>query len=137
MYNYLDIFFLWDKTFKSLFNSGMNIGKDSIATMASTLVLAYVGSSLATVLLIFAYNNSLFYTMNMEMIVVEILQSIIGSLGMLVTIPLTSLASAYLYTSDLRKDKDIIGLKEEVEETKEEKEVEDFFDIERRTDLRD
>ena len=39
-------------SFKSLFRSGLNIGKDVLGTMANTLILAYIGSSLAVVLLL-------------------------------------------------------------------------------------
>ena len=50
-----------DKSFKSMFVSGMNIGKDSIGTMANTLILAYIGCSMSTVLLLFSYNLYLNY----------------------------------------------------------------------------
>lgn len=92
------------KSFKGIYQSGMNIGRDTIGTMASTLVLAYIGGSLSIVLLLIAYNNSLLYTMNMEMIVVEILQAIVGSFGMLLTVPLTALISARLLTRDMKEE---------------------------------
>nr|WP_283243550.1 YibE/F family protein [Feifania hominis] len=85
-------------TFGLLLRSGLSIGRDMMGTMANTLILAYIGSSLSTVVLLVAYNSSLLELFNREMIVVEILQSLVGSLGMLLTIPLTSLISASLYT---------------------------------------
>ena len=87
-------------TRKQLIKSGLTIGRDIMGTMANTLVLAYIGSSLAVVVLLTAYSNSMLHLMNMEMIIVEILQAIAGSLGILFTIPLTTIVSALLYLKE-------------------------------------
>lgn len=84
-------------SFRQLMHSGMEIGKDMMGTMSNTLVLAYIGSSLSVVLLLFAYNNNLTELLNKEMIVVEILQTLVGSIAILFTIPLTSLIASFLY----------------------------------------
>ncbi|PWM24808.1 MAG: YibE/F family protein [Oscillospiraceae bacterium] len=81
-----------------LFSSGITIGRDMMGTMANTLVLAYIGSSLSLTLLLVAYSRSTVALLNREMIVVEILQALVGSAGILLTIPLTSLISAIIYT---------------------------------------
>lgn len=83
--------------FKTIIKSGFNIGKDIMGTMTNTLILAYIGSSLSVVLLLTASNNSFAYLFNLEMIVVEILQALVGSIGILTTIPLTSCICAGLY----------------------------------------
>ncbi|WRS28039.1 YibE/F family protein [Oscillospiraceae bacterium MB08-C2-2] len=85
-------------TWGSVVKSGLTIGQDIMGTMTNTLILAYIGSSLSIVLLLAAYNASLIHLTNMEMIVVEILQSLIGSIGILFTLPLSSLICAFLYT---------------------------------------
>lgn len=87
-----------DISFKSLFISGLTIGRDIMGTMTNTLILAYIGSSLSTILLLIGNTSSIEYLLNTEMIIIEILQSLIGSMGILLTLPLTSLISAYLYT---------------------------------------
>jgi len=79
--------------------SGFTIGRDIIGTMANTLILAYIGSSLSCTLLMVAGNPSLLLLFNTEMIVVELLQTIAGSFGMLLTIPLTSVVCGVLYGS--------------------------------------
>ncbi len=86
-----------DKTFGRMVNSGMNIGKDAIGTMTNTLILAYIGSSLAVVLLFTAYNRQLLTILNFEMIVVEIIQAIVGSIGILLAVPATVLFAAWVY----------------------------------------
>lgn len=87
-----------DKNFKSLVSSGFNIGRDIMGTMANTLILAYIGSSLTIVLLLVANAGSLLNLFNREMIVVEIMQALVGSLGILFTIPITAILSAYVYS---------------------------------------
>lgn len=94
---------------RELIQSGFRIGQDMMGTMANTLVLAYIGSSLTSVLLLFAYNSNVTQILNREMIAAEILQAIAGSLGILAALPLTTVVSVALYNGVrgkelLRKD---------------------------------
>lgn len=86
-------------SFGMLLKSGITIGKDMMGTMANTLILAYIGSSLSVTLLLVAYSNSLLTLFNREMIVVEILNALVGSFGILLTIPLTSFICALFYSN--------------------------------------
>lgn len=86
-----------EPTRKMLLQAGNNIGRDILGMMSNTLILAYIGGSLTIVLLFFAYNHSLLYLLNKEMVVVEILQAVIGSFGILFTIPFTSFICSRLY----------------------------------------
>lgn len=81
--------------FASIVKSGFNIGKDIMGTMTNTLILAYIGSSLATVIAL--SRSSLMQVLDAEMITVEVLQALAGSIGILTTIPLTSVIAAWLY----------------------------------------
>lgn len=84
---------------KELILSGFTIGKDIIGTMSNTLILAYIGSSVGFVLLvIYNSSNSSLYLFNREIIVVEVLKILIGSLGILMTIPLSSVICGHFYT---------------------------------------
>ena len=85
-----------------IFRSGLTIGRDMMGTMANTLVLAYIGSSLSLVLLLIAYRTSWLGLFNRELIAAEILQTLSGSIGILFTIPLTSLICAWIYTIKTR-----------------------------------
>ncbi|PKM85234.1 MAG: YibE/F family protein [Firmicutes bacterium HGW-Firmicutes-11] len=85
-------------SFDLLYRSGINIGKDIMGTMANTLILAYIGSSLSVVLLLTAYSTSISYLLNREMVVVEILQALVGSFGILLAMPFTSFICGVLYT---------------------------------------
>lgn len=86
-----------ERNFKSMLKSGFNIGKDAIGTMTNTLILAYMGSSLSVVLLLMVNYKDVLLLFNLEMIVFEIIQAIIGSMGILFAIPITSLFAAYVY----------------------------------------
>ncbi|MBQ8014762.1 MAG: YibE/F family protein [Clostridia bacterium] len=90
---------------KELMKSGFTIGRDMMGTMANTLVLAYIGSSLTSVLLLIAYNASIEQVINRELIVAEILQALAGSMGMLLTLPLTSAICSVIYYKKSAKEK--------------------------------
>ena len=81
-----------------MISSGVAISRDIMGTMANTLILAYIGSSLPTALLLFSYYGSIpFELFNMEMIVSQILQALVGSIGILMTLPLSTILGAWLY----------------------------------------
>ena len=86
-------------TFRELYQSGITIGRDVMGTMANTLVLAYIGSSLCTILLLITYSSSLRELLNRENIIVELMQALIGSSAILLTMPLTSAICSFLYTN--------------------------------------
>lgn len=79
-----------------LISCGMNVGRDVIGTMSNTLVLAYVGSSLVTFMLFMAYNVDFNYIINLEDISIEILRSLAGSIGIILSVPLTVFARAFI-----------------------------------------
>ncbi|MCL2441307.1 MAG: YibE/F family protein [Treponema sp.] len=87
-------------SFKSLFHSGLNIGRDIMGSMANTLILAYIGSSLSVVLLLSVFSGSTLNLFNSEMIAVEILQALAGSFGILSAMPLTAFFCSVLYLKE-------------------------------------
>ena len=91
-----------DKNVKSLLKSGITIGRDMMGTMSNTLVMAYIGNSLATTLLLLSYSGSLIELFNKEMIIVELLQILVGSFGLLLTIPFTSFICSIIYFKEKR-----------------------------------
>lgn len=82
--------------FKMLFNSGMEVGKDVIGTMTNTLILAYIGSSLTTTILLMIHGKAGQFIYNMEFITIEILNAVIGTMGIIAAVPLTALIAAFL-----------------------------------------
>lgn len=85
-----------DLDHRGLFSSGMNVGRDIMGTMTNTLILAYTGSSIPLLLLFMAYDIPMVEILNMDIIATEIVRSIAGSIGLILTIPITALVSTYL-----------------------------------------
>lgn len=83
-------------TAKKLFRSGMHIGRDAIGTMANTLILAFAGSSLNMLILIQTYDIPFIQLINTDYICIEIIQSIAGAMGILLTVPIVAFISAWL-----------------------------------------
>lgn len=74
-----------------LFRHSMVIGRDHIASMINTLLLAYVGASLPLFLLMASLHIPLGQTLNREFIAEEIVRTLVGSLGLILAVPVTSL----------------------------------------------
>lgn len=85
------------RSLRQTIKSGITIGQDIVGSMANTLILAYIGSSLAMILLLLVHTGSAIDLLNSELIIVEILQALAGSIGILFTIPLTSISCGILY----------------------------------------
>lgn len=81
-------------TIKQLFISGMNVGRDIIGTMSNTLILVYLGSSLSLVLLSNNIDMQKFF--NLNQVATEISSALIGSIAILMCVPITAIISAYL-----------------------------------------
>lgn len=90
-----------DAGIKMLFNSGMNVGKDIMGTMANTLILAYVGSAFPLILL--AVNAPLIKLINLNSIAAEITAALSGSIGIILCVPMTAIITAYLMTKFAKK----------------------------------
>jgi len=85
-----------------LFKSGMNVGKDIMGTMANTLILAFAGCSLSIMVLLMAYDMPYFRAINLNTVSTEIIQGLSGSIGLILTVPITSIISA-LFIENKRK----------------------------------
>ena len=81
-----------DKTLsmKRLFVSGINVGRDMMGTMTNTLIFAYVGGAMTT--LVINYRQ----LANSYVIGIEIMQGLSGSLGVVLTVPITALIASFL-----------------------------------------
>ena len=85
-------------TFRELFRSGMNIGRDAMGTMANTLILAFAGASLNMLILFQAFGYPVIQIVNTDAIVIELMRGIAGSIGIILTVPLVSALSAKMLT---------------------------------------
>lgn len=89
---------------RELFVSGMKVGNDTMGTMSNTLILAFVGSSINTLVTIYAYDYPMMYTMNLYSTCIEIIRGISGSMGVVFAVPIAAAASSFLYGARRRSD---------------------------------
>ncbi|MBN2717391.1 MAG: YibE/F family protein [Deltaproteobacteria bacterium] len=82
---------------RRLFQSGMNMGKDIMGTMSNTLILAFAGSSVNSLILIYAYNVNYTQLINLDTIAIEILRGLCGSTAVVLTVPIVSALSAWFF----------------------------------------
>ncbi len=81
---------------KQLFLSGIHVGRDMMGTMTNTLILAYAGGSVTTLFINYAYKLSANQLLNSYNIGIEIMQGISGSLGIVLTVPVTAFIASFL-----------------------------------------
>ena len=87
-----------DLTFKQLFLSGMNIGKDMVSTMTATLVMAFLGSSFVLILYLYSLNLSKYQLLSSAFLSLELISSLSSSFGAIMAIPITAFISAKAYS---------------------------------------
>ena len=81
--------------------SGIRVGRDHIASTVNTLLLAYAGASMPLLLLFAVSDQSLEMVANSEIIAVEIVRTLCGSIGLVAAVPITTaLAAAVLRPAD-------------------------------------
>jgi uncharacterized membrane protein len=81
---------------RELFERSMVIGVDHFASMVNSLMLAYVGASLPLFLLLTIYQEPLGFTLNREVFVQEIVRTLVGGIGLMLTGPITSLIACWM-----------------------------------------
>lgn len=81
--------------FKELYQSAMRVGRDHISALTNTLVFAYVGAALPLVLLMSLMETPLTYLINQEMVADEIVRILVGSMGLMLAVPITTVIAAW------------------------------------------
>lgn len=87
-----------DMNFFDLFKNGMVIGQDHISSMVNTLVLVYSGSALPLLLLFFGSEKSFIDIIEFELIAEEIVRMLVGSIGLVLSAPLSTVLAAYVFS---------------------------------------
>ncbi len=85
-----------DVSFTELFNSGMNIGRDMMGTMTNTLILAFLGESIFSFILMYSYEVQFKQLINSNGIAIDILNAVCGGFAIILTVPIVSGITAKL-----------------------------------------
>ena len=80
---------------KELFTSGIRVGKDMMGTMSNTLILAFTGSSINTLVFMYVYGYTSTQITNMYSIGIEVIQGISSTIGVILTVPIVSVICAW------------------------------------------
>lgn len=87
-----------DMDWKEAFASGMNVGRAAMGTMTTTLLLAYSGGYVAMLMVFMAQGTPITHILNYKYVAAEILDTIVGSFGLVTVAPFTALVSGILLT---------------------------------------
>ena len=78
----------------ALIGAGLRIGRAHVASVVNTLVLAYAGAALPTLLLFAASKAPSSYTVSTEEVAIQVVSGLVGSLGLIAAVPLTTALAA-------------------------------------------
>ncbi|MEV5280805.1 YibE/F family protein [Streptomyces sp. NPDC051994] len=85
---------------RGLYRAGIRIGRDHIASVVNTLVLAYAGAALPLLLLFSIAQSSVGTVANSELVAEEVVRTLVGSIGLVASVPLTTALAALVVSAD-------------------------------------
>lgn len=88
---------------RKLYGAAMRIGRDHIASVVNTLVLAYAGAALPLMLLFSVARSSVSTVATSEVVAEEIVRTLVGSIGLVASVPVTTLLAALVVSSDRQR----------------------------------
>lgn len=94
-------------TRKEVYLRGIRIGKEHIGALVNTLAIAYVGASLPLLLLMQSSSAGIFFIINNEVFATEIVRILIGSIGLVLAVPITTLIASYMLYGKVGKSDSI------------------------------
>ena len=107
---------------KELYRRAMSVGREHIASLINTLFLAYAGISLPIILYLVAFQNGvpLWFALNGEPIAEEIVRTMVGSIGIILAVPITTFIAAWIFSKkiDPSRNRTFFGAKREGNENK-------------------
>ena len=85
-----------EEGFGSLYRRAIEVGRDHVSATVNTLVLAYVGSSLPLLLIFGVGELGAWDTVNLEIVAKEVVAMLVGSIGIIAAVPLTTALAAWM-----------------------------------------
>jgi len=82
--------------FWAIYKSAMRVGRDHIASMVNTLVLVYAGAALPLLMLFVNTNAQFSEVINYEILATEIIRTLVGSIGLVLAVPVTTVIAALI-----------------------------------------
>src|ERR1700686_3362942 len=85
-----------------VYKRAIRIGREHIGALVNTLAIAYVGASLPLLLLLYTNTVGWAFTINSEIIATEIIRILIGSIGLILGVPITTLIASYMLSAHMK-----------------------------------
>lgn len=82
---------------RELYTRALRVGRDHIGSLVNTLALAYIGASLPLILLFSAAGSDIVLSLNQELVAVELVRIFVGSIGLILAVPITTLIAVWWY----------------------------------------
>ncbi len=89
--------------FKELWEGAMRVGRDHINAIINTLILAYTGASFPLLILLYANNQPGAITISGEDVATEILRALLGSIGIVAAVPITTFIASAFFSGERHK----------------------------------
>jgi len=83
---------------KELFRAGIRMGQDMIGTMSNTLIFAFAGGALATMLVFYSYGVQFQQLISSDYLTVELAQGLCSTAAVILTVPAAALVGAVAYS---------------------------------------
>ena len=87
-------------SWRELYAAGMRVGHDHIGSLVNTLVLAYVGAGLPLLVVLSLGDFTLGRALNIELVAVEVVHTLVGSIGLILSVPITTALAAVMFSGD-------------------------------------
>ena len=96
-----------DISWKEAAKSGMNVGRAAMGTMTTTLLLAYSGGYITLLMVFMAQGTPTDHILNYKYVAAEILDTVVGSFGLVTVAPFTALVAGLMLTKKTKKIKEV------------------------------
>jgi len=90
--------------FDELYERAMNVGQDHVSSMVNTLILVYAGASLPLLLLFVNNPHPFSEIINYEIIATEVVRTLVGSIGLILAVPITTIIAAIVATQKKKNE---------------------------------
>ena len=95
--------------FRALYTRALRVGKDHVGSLVNTLALAYAGAALPLLLLYSYSESSVWEILNQEVIAAEVIRIVVGSIGLISAVPLTTALAAWYFRDKVVEEGDSNG----------------------------
>lgn len=81
---------------KEIYKRALRMGREHIGALVNTLAIAYIGAALPLFLLLYTSTTGILFIINSELIATEIIRILVGSIGLVLAVPITTLIASYM-----------------------------------------